>query len=90
MRASLRQDRSLFYFGSCGTVITMNTLPITITKKEKANKTTFMVEFDADRFEQVAAALGMFSDEFVASIDRAEADIKAGRVHKVSSLRELR
>ena len=68
----------------------MNTLPISITKKEKANKTTFTVEFDADRFGQVAAALGLFSDEFIASIDRAEADIKAGRVHRVLSLRELR
>lgn len=68
----------------------MKTLPITIIKKKKAAKTTFTVEFDAERFERVAAALGMFSDEFLASIDRAEADIKAGRVHRVKSLRELR
>lgn len=67
----------------------MKTLPVTITKKLKNRKTTFMVEFDADRFEQVAAALGMFSDEFLASIDRAEKDIKAGRVHKLKSLADL-
>ncbi|MFM2424144.1 MAG: hypothetical protein RLZZ70_535 [Candidatus Parcubacteria bacterium] len=68
----------------------MKTLPVTVTKNKRANKTTFTVEFDADRFERIAAALGMFSDEFLASIDRAEADIKAGRVHRVKSLRELR
>ena len=67
----------------------MNTLDVTVTKKKKAGKATFTVEFDADRFEQVAAALGMFSDDFLASIDRAEADIQAGRVHKVDSLKDL-
>lgn len=67
----------------------MKTLPVTITKKVKANKATFTVEFDADRFERIAAALGMFSDEFLVSIDRAEKDIKAGRVHKLKSLADL-
>ena len=67
----------------------MKTLPVTITKKLKNRKTTFTVEFDADRFEQVAAALGMFSEDFLASIDRAEKDIKAGRVHKLKSLADL-
>jgi hypothetical protein len=67
----------------------MKTMPVTITKKSKNRKTTFMVEFDADRFEQVAAALGMFSDDFIASINRAEKDIKAGRVHKLKSLADL-
>ena len=46
-------------------------------------------EFDMDRFERIAAALGMFSDEFLASMDRAEKDIKAGRVHKLKSLADL-
>ena len=61
----------------------MKTLPVTITK------TTFIVEFNADRFERIAAALGMFNDDFLASIDRAEKDIKAGRVHKLESLADL-
>jgi hypothetical protein len=67
----------------------MKTLPVTISKKTKARKATFTVEFDADRFEQVAAALGMFSEEFLASIARAEKDIKAGRVQKLKSLADL-
>ena len=67
----------------------MKTLPVTITKKVKATKATFTVEFDANRFERIAAALGMFSDDFLASIDRAEKDVKAGRVHKLKSLADL-
>ena len=71
----------------------MKTLPVTITQKKKANKTTFTVEFDADRFEQVAAALGMFSDDFLASIKQSEKEIKAGKTRKtrkITSLKELR
>lgn len=68
----------------------MKTLPITITKKKKAAKTIFTVEFDAERFERVAAALGMFSDEFLAAIDQSEKEIKEGKTRKISSLRELR
>jgi hypothetical protein len=68
----------------------MKTVPITITKNKKANKTTFTVEFDADRFERVAAALGMFSDEFLDAIDQSEKEIRAGKTRKISSLRELR
>ena len=30
-----------------------------------------------------------YSDEFLACIDRAEEDIKAGRVHRIKSLSEL-
>ena len=30
----------------------------------------------------------MFSDDFLASIDRAEKDVKAGRVHKLKSLKD--
>jgi hypothetical protein len=63
----------------------METLPVKIEKKAK----TYKIEVDADRFERVAAALGMFSDEFLESIDRAERDIKAGRVKKLDSLADL-
>lgn len=68
----------------------MKTLPVTITQKKKARTSTFVVEFDADRFEQVAAALGMFSDDFLASIKQSEKEIKAGKTRKISSLKELR
>ncbi len=68
----------------------MKTLPITVTKRVQSNKATFTVEFDADRFERIAAALGMFSDEFLASMDKAEKEVKAGKTKKLSSLKDLR
>ena len=48
------------------------------------------ISFDADRFERIAANFGMFSDDFIKSIDRSEMDIRAGRLTKIDSLRELR
>ena len=68
----------------------MKTLEIAVTKNIKARKSTFTVEFDADRFERIAAALGMFSDEFLASLDRAEKEVKAGKTKKLHSLKDLR
>lgn len=68
----------------------MKTLPVTITKKAKNNKATFTVEFDANRFERVAAALGMFSNDFLVSMDKAEKEVKAGKTKKLSSLKDLR
>jgi len=68
----------------------MNTLPITITKKLKANKPTLTMEFYMDFFERVATALGMVSKECLASIAQSEKEIKAGKTRKIKSLRELR
>ncbi len=61
-------------------------LPITITKK---NAKTFTIEFDANRWERVAAALGLFSDECTKSLERAEQDIAAGRIQKLTSFDDL-
>jgi len=68
----------------------MKTLPISVTKKTSAQKSTFTVEFDADRFERIAAALGMFSDGFLESLDRSEKEIKLGKYKKLKSLKDLR
>ena len=68
----------------------MKTLPISVTKKTRARKSTFIVEFDADRFERIAAALGMFSDDFLESLDRSEKEIKLGKYKKLKSLKDLR
>ena len=59
-----------------------------ISNKEKSK--TVSISFDADRFERVAANFGMFSDDFIKSLDRSEMDIRAGRLTKINSLRELR
>ena len=61
------------------------TLPLKIEKKAK----TYHIEVDAEGFERVAAALGFFGDEFLESLDRAEADVEAGRVHKYDSLADV-
>jgi len=45
---------------------------------------------DADKFERLAADLGLFSPEFLKSLNRAEKDYKAGRIKKIKSLKELR
>ena len=59
-----------------------------ISNREKSR--TVSISFDADRFERVAANFGLFSEDFIKSIDRSEMDIRAGRLTKIDSLRELR
>jgi PHD/YefM family antitoxin component YafN of YafNO toxin-antitoxin module len=61
-------------------------LPVTITKK---NKKTYTIEFDADRWERIAAALDLFSDEFLEDIEAAEKDLKEGRIREIKSFRDL-
>ena len=48
------------------------------------------VELDAERFERLAAGLGFFTPEFVASIDRAEREITEGKTKRLRSLKDLR
>lgn len=61
--------------------------PITITNNT-INK--FVVEIDRFRFERLADALGLFTPEVLASLKQSEADIRAGRVKKLRSLKDLR
>lgn len=65
----------------------MPKLPLTIGPKKAG---TFQIEIDADRFERLAAGLGLFGKDFLKSLDRAEADIRRGRVNRLQSLRDLR
>lgn len=62
-------------------------LPLIIEKKTK-NKIS--VSMDRHGLERLADSLGLFNPAFLKSLDRAEADIKAGRVEKLRSLRDLR
>lgn len=48
-----------------------------------------MVEFDVDQFERLAAAFGMFNPDFIKRLDKAEKDVKAGRIRKINSLKDL-
>ena len=65
----------------------MASLEFTITQKSPKKVT---IEFDADKFEKLAATFGFFNPEFLKSLDRAEQDIKAGRVKRLRSLKDLR
>lgn len=65
----------------------MSSLTITIKPKDHRK---MLIEMDADKFEQLAAKLGFFSDAFLKSCKEAEKDYARGRVMKIQSLRELR
>ena len=62
---------------------------MTIRKQKKTGRTV-SVDFSADQFERVAANFGLFSPEFLRSIESAERDIRAGKIREVGSLRDLR
>jgi hypothetical protein len=59
--------------------------PFTITKKDKI----YTVQFGQEYWEKFASAIGLFSDEFLESLERAEEDLAAGRVYEITSFRDL-
>ena len=67
----------------------MAPLAITIKYPEKIGKKV-LIEMNADKFEKLAADLGLFNLDFLESMERAEKDVRAGRVYKLKSLKELR
>ena len=64
----------------------MSSLELTIKKRNNR----VLVEMNAVRFERLAAEFGFFGKEFLKSLERAEKDVKAGRIRKVQSLKQLR
>ncbi|MBI3588821.1 MAG: hypothetical protein HY093_00180 [Candidatus Liptonbacteria bacterium] len=48
------------------------------------------IELDSSKFERLAANFGFFNPDFEKSLDRAEADYRAGRILKIKSLKALR
>jgi len=64
----------------------MSSLELTIKKRNNR----VLVEMNADRFERLAAEFGFFGKEFLKSLERAEKDVKAGRIRKIQSLKQLR
>ena len=64
----------------------MSSLELTIKKRNNR----VLVEMNADRFERLAAEFGFFGKEFLKSLERAEKDVKAGRIRKIQSLTQLR
>ena len=64
----------------------MSSLELTIKKRNHR----ILVEMDADRFQKLAADFGFFSKDFLKSLEQAEKDVRAGRIRKIDSLKELR
>ena len=62
---------------------------LNLTIKKGRNRTHKMVEFDVREFEKLAALFGMFNPEFIKRLNKAEKDIKAGRIRKINSLADL-
>lgn len=62
----------------------MSTLNLSLTTKKKKSKGSenVVVEFSADQFERFAAALGLFRDEFLNSLKKAEKECDHGKVHR--------
>lgn len=65
----------------------MASLPV---KVRGATSRTINLQVDRNAFERLADLFGYFRPEFLQSIDRAETDIKKGRVKKLRSLKDLR
>jgi hypothetical protein len=53
------------------------------------NSDKLHIELDAGKFEKLLADFGYFSDDFIKSVERAEADFRGGKCKKIRSLKEL-
>ena len=63
---------------------------IIIIKPSARRSKKILIELDTDQFERLASNLGLFSKEFLESIDRAEQEITNGKAHPLRSLKDLR
>jgi len=63
---------------------------IAIKIEQGATNKRLLVEMDADRLERLASDFGLYNPAFVQSLEKAERDYRAGRVHRIASLRSLR
>lgn len=52
---------------------------VTLTVTSKRGRKNARVEADADRFERLVGALGLFTTEFLTSIGRSEREIRSER-----------
>jgi len=65
----------------------MASLDIKIKKDKRSKKVT--IEIDADKFQKLAELFGQFNPDFIKRLDKAEKDVKAGRIRKINSLKDL-
>ncbi|HWQ99222.1 MAG TPA: hypothetical protein VN397_00025 [Candidatus Methylomirabilis sp.] len=63
---------------------------ITVDVRPSARKKRkWVVEINADKLERLAAALGMYNPDFLNSLERAESDVRAGKIRSLRSLKSL-
>ncbi|MDP3900010.1 MAG: hypothetical protein Q8Q23_02925 [bacterium] len=67
-------------------MVSLNIAVKTSTKSAKK----LIIELDVNKFERIAASFGLFRDDFIDSIQRAEQDYRARRFKKIASLKDLR
>lgn len=63
---------------------------LTLNIQPKTNGRKVVVEMDADRFERLGAALGLFGQEFLESLGQAEREAARGKLVRLRSLKDLR
>lgn len=68
----------------------MITSKLGVDIKLKAGRRKVIVELDAQRFERLAAHLGLFSNEFISSLEQSEREAKQGKLIRLRSLKDLR
>jgi len=68
----------------------MAALVVKIKPKSSSKPRKLQIVLDADKFERLAANFGMFNPDFLKSLDKTEADYRAGKTRKISSLKQLR
>ena len=67
----------------------MATLDVTIQPGAKRRR-KIRVEIDTEKFERLAASLGLFDPAFLKSLERAEQDYRKKKLKRISSLKVLR
>ena len=81
--------KKMLRFAGYGIIPDMPNMVFKIKKATNRPK-KITVSFNADKFERIAAHFGMFRKEFIESVERAEKDIKVGKIRKIKSLAVLR
>jgi len=52
----------------------------------KINRKKILIKLDVEKMEKLLSLLGFFNPEFLKSLERAERDIKEGKIKKIKSL----
>ena len=61
-----------------------------ITVEQKPNSNRITIEVDVNKFERLAANLGLFSKEFLSSLNQSERETKQGKLTRLRNLKDLR